>query len=73
MLNKTKYLVTKKNNTLINKQNSCVHLFCRGVHPPARDYSSHADRDHTSLVEAFRIMQIEEEGQLELDDVLDEV
>ncbi|CAD5317703.1 unnamed protein product [Arabidopsis thaliana] len=45
----------------------------RGVHPPAGDYCSHADRDHTTLVDAFRIMQIEEEGRLEQGDVLDEV
>lgn len=56
-----------------HKQSICVDLSCRGVHPPAGDYCSHADRDHTTLVEAFRIMQIEEEGGLEHGDVVDEV
>ncbi|KAL0663347.1 hypothetical protein Bca4012_100184 [Brassica carinata] len=45
----------------------------RGVHPPAGDYGSHTHRDYTTLVEAFRIMQIEEEERLEHGDVLDEV
>jgi len=56
-----------------HKQSIFVDLSCRGVHPPAGDYCSHADRDHTTLVDAFRIMQIEEEGRLEQGDVLDEV
>ncbi|CAF2177000.1 unnamed protein product [Brassica napus] len=45
----------------------------RGVHPPAGDYGSHTHRDYTTLVEAFRIMQIEEEERLEHGDVLEEV
>ncbi|KAL0724476.1 hypothetical protein Bca4012_039075 [Brassica carinata] len=45
----------------------------RGVHPPARDYGSHTHRDYTTLVEAFRIVQIEEEERLEHGDVIEEV
>ncbi|KAL1199366.1 Coatomer subunit beta'-1 [Cardamine amara subsp. amara] len=45
----------------------------RGVHPPAGDYCSHAERDHTTLVKAFRSMQMEEEGRLGHEAVVDEV
>ncbi|KAI6690016.1 hypothetical protein NL676_026844 [Syzygium grande] len=35
----------------------------RGVHPPAEEYLNYSDRSHTTLVEAFRNMQVEEENE----------
>uniref|UniRef100_A0A2P2MUM6 Coatomer beta subunit n=1 Tax=Rhizophora mucronata TaxID=61149 RepID=A0A2P2MUM6_RHIMU len=37
----------------------------RSVYPPAEDYINHADKFHTTLVEAFKNMQMEEEEHLE--------
>lgn len=46
-------------------------MFFRGVFTPAEEYGNLADKPYTTLVEAFRSMQIE--GHLENGDVDHEV
>ena len=48
-------------------------LICRGVYPPAADYLNRADRSQTTLVDAFRNMQIEDAEPLENGDFDHEV
>lgn len=43
------------------------------MYPPAEEYVNHVDKSHTTLVEAFRNMQIEEEEALENGDFDHEV
>lgn len=45
----------------------------RGVYPPAEEYLNCADKPHRTLVEAFKMMQVDEEEPFENGDATHEV